>query len=95
MFVDVTCLVFNRYPEHEQLQQIVQCYLAPVLAKQLSARHPIWSQSNKVHALAGSMVQVYEQVSSSSDLVSPPLNYFIHYNFVFKFVSYGNFYYLA
>ena len=53
----------DRYPEHEQLQQIVQCYLTPVLDKQLGGRHPVWSQSNKVSTLAGSMVQVYEQAS--------------------------------
>ena len=53
----------DRYPEHEQLQQIVQCYLTPVLDKQLGGRHKVWSQSNNVSTLAGSMVQVYEQAS--------------------------------
>ena len=52
----------SRYPEQEQLQQIVQAYLQPVLDRQLGERHPVWSQRNKVYTLAGSMVQVYEQV---------------------------------
>ena len=55
-------VTYCSYPEHEQLQQIVQCYLTPVLEKQLGGRHPVWGQPNKVSTLAGSMVQLYEQV---------------------------------
>lgn len=36
-------------------------YLTPVLHRQL-VRHPVWSSQSKIHSLAGSMIQVYDQV---------------------------------
>ncbi|XP_070553238.1 cytoplasmic dynein 2 heavy chain 1-like isoform X2 [Ptychodera flava] len=48
------------YTERDQLQSIYGAYLAPVLHKSLQS-HPVWASSAKVHHLAGSMVQVYEQ----------------------------------
>ena len=54
-------IVTFRYPEHDQLQSIYSSYLMPVLHRQLD-RHPVWSSQSKVNALAGSMVQVYEEV---------------------------------
>ncbi|XP_077915202.1 cytoplasmic dynein 2 heavy chain 1 isoform X5 [Halichoerus grypus] len=49
------------YPEREQLQTIYGAYLEPVLHKNLK-NHSIWGSSSKIYLLAGSMVQVYEQV---------------------------------
>ena len=72
----------DRYPEHEQLQQIVQCYLTPVLDKQLGGRHKVWSQSNNVSTLAGSMVQVYEQasrvLSTGGNCIIIIINYYMY-----------------
>lgn len=53
---------FFSYPEREQLQTICGAYLEPVLHKNLK-NHSIWGSSSKIYLLAGSMVQVYEQVS--------------------------------
>ena len=55
--------MFYRYPEREQIQAIYAAYLTPVLHRQLS-RHPVWGNVAKIHALAGSMVQVYEQLKA-------------------------------
>ena len=52
----------SSYPDVEQLQTVYGTYLKPVLHLTL-ASHPVWGSTAKVHALAGSMVQVYEQVS--------------------------------
>lgn len=52
---------FFSYPEREQLQTIYGAYLEPVLHKNLK-NHSIWGSSSKINLLAGSMVQVYEQV---------------------------------
>ncbi|XP_013392185.1 cytoplasmic dynein 2 heavy chain 1, partial [Lingula anatina] len=60
-FTSVVRICAIGYPEREQLQAIYSAYLKPVLHKQLS-RHPVWGNPAKVHALAGSMVQVYEQL---------------------------------
>lgn len=49
------------YPERDQLQAIYSAYLEPVLQKNLK-NHPVWGSLPKIHQLAGSMVQVYEQV---------------------------------
>ena len=51
---DVICY---RYPDRDQLQSIYSAYLTPVLHRVLSG-HPVWGSGAKVHALAGSMVQV-------------------------------------
>ncbi|XP_076467409.1 LOW QUALITY PROTEIN: cytoplasmic dynein 2 heavy chain 1-like [Babylonia areolata] len=49
------------YPGREQLQSIYGAYLKPILHRQLS-QHPVWGSPAKVHALATSMVQFYEQL---------------------------------
>lgn len=54
----------SRYPDRDQLQSIYSSYLKPILHRQLS-RHAVWSNTSKIHALAGSMVQLYEDVSYS------------------------------
>jgi len=54
-----------RYPDRDQLQSIYSSYLKPILHRQLS-RHAVWGNNSKVHALAGSMVQLYEDVSCFS-----------------------------
>lgn len=54
-------MLFFSYPEREQLQTIYGAYLKPVLHKNLK-NHTIWGSSSKIYLLAGSMVQVYEQV---------------------------------
>ncbi|OWF37256.1 Cytoplasmic dynein 2 heavy chain 1 [Mizuhopecten yessoensis] len=57
MYMVICC----SYPDHEQLQTIYSAYLQPIIQRQLS-RHPVWGNTSKVHALAGSMVQLYEQL---------------------------------
>ena len=51
----------HRYPDTDQLQTVYGTYLLPVLQHSLSS-HPVWGSTARIHALAGSMVQVYEQV---------------------------------
>ncbi|XP_045342577.1 cytoplasmic dynein 2 heavy chain 1 isoform X15 [Leopardus geoffroyi] len=60
-FTSIVRLCAVDYPEREQLQTIYGAYLEPVLYKNLK-NHPIWGSSSKIYLLAGSMVQVYEQV---------------------------------
>ncbi|XP_063807614.1 cytoplasmic dynein 2 heavy chain 1 isoform X2 [Pseudophryne corroboree] len=60
-FTSVVRICAIDYPERDQLQTICSSYLEPVLHKNLK-KHPIWSSVSKIHQLAGSMVQVYEQV---------------------------------
>ncbi|XP_068122972.1 cytoplasmic dynein 2 heavy chain 1 isoform X2 [Hyperolius riggenbachi] len=60
-FTSVVRICAIDYPEREQLQTICSSYLEPVLQKNLM-KHPVWSSVAKIHHLAGSMVQVYEQV---------------------------------
>lgn len=55
--------MFCSYPDKEQLQAIYGAYLTPILNRQLG-RHAVWGNPAKVYALAGSMVQLYEQVKS-------------------------------
>ena len=61
------CFIFNMsffpisYPDREQLQAIYSSYLKPILHRQLS-RHPVWGNVSKIHALAGSMIQLFEEV---------------------------------
>uniref|UniRef100_W5K866 Cytoplasmic dynein 2 heavy chain 1 n=1 Tax=Astyanax mexicanus TaxID=7994 RepID=W5K866_ASTMX len=47
----------------EQLQTIYSAYLSPVLQRTLG-NHPTWSSAGRVHQLAGSLVQIYEQVKA-------------------------------
>ncbi|XP_034521541.1 LOW QUALITY PROTEIN: cytoplasmic dynein 2 heavy chain 1 [Ailuropoda melanoleuca] len=60
-FTSIVRLCAVDYPEREQLQTIYGAYLEPVLQKNLK-NHSIWGSSSKIYLLAGSMVQVYEQV---------------------------------
>ncbi|KAB1272093.1 Cytoplasmic dynein 2 heavy chain 1 [Camelus dromedarius] len=60
-FTSIVRLCAVDYPEREQLQTIYGAYLEPVLHKNLKD-HSIWGSSSKIYLLAGSMVQVYEQV---------------------------------
>ena len=64
MIILLYCL-YPRYPDTEQLQTVYGTYLLPVLQHSLSS-HPFWGSTARIHALAGSMVQVYEQVSFST-----------------------------
>ena len=65
-----TCTIYFRYPDTDQLQTVYGTYLLPVLQHSL-ASHPVWGSTAKVHALAGSMVQVYEQVSYTATIYVP------------------------
>ena len=49
------------YPNVDQLQAVYGAYLQPVLHHSLHS-HPYWANVGKIHALAGSMIAVYEQV---------------------------------
>ncbi|KAK5608849.1 Cytoplasmic dynein 2 heavy chain 1 [Crenichthys baileyi] len=49
------------YPDREQLQTIYSAYLQPVLHHSLGDQ-AAWASAGKIHQLAGSLVQVYEQV---------------------------------
>ncbi|XP_040514464.1 cytoplasmic dynein 2 heavy chain 1 isoform X1 [Gallus gallus] len=60
-FTSIVRLCAVDYPDRDQLQTIYSAYLEPVLQKNLK-NHPVWGSSPKIHQLAGSMVQVYEQV---------------------------------
>ncbi|XP_077154625.1 cytoplasmic dynein 2 heavy chain 1 isoform X4 [Ranitomeya variabilis] len=60
-FTSVVRICAVDYPERDQLQTICSSYLEPVLHQNLK-KHPVWGSVSKIHQLAGSMVQVYEQV---------------------------------
>ncbi|XP_015268586.1 PREDICTED: cytoplasmic dynein 2 heavy chain 1 [Gekko japonicus] len=60
-FTSIVRLCAIDYPERDQLQTIYSAYLEPVLHKNLK-NHPAWGSLAKIYQLAGSMVQVYEQV---------------------------------
>lgn len=49
------------YPDREQLQTIYSAYLQPVLQHSLGSQ-AAWASTGKTHQLAGSLVQLYEQV---------------------------------
>uniref|UniRef100_A0A3Q4HAW8 Cytoplasmic dynein 2 heavy chain 1 n=1 Tax=Neolamprologus brichardi TaxID=32507 RepID=A0A3Q4HAW8_NEOBR len=51
------------YPDREQLQTIYSAYLQPVLQHSLSSQ-AAWASTGKTHQLAGSLVQLYEQVKA-------------------------------
>lgn len=62
------CLLFmlfftspRSYPDREQLQTIYSAYLQPVLQHSLGGQ-AAWASTGKTHQLAGSLVQLYEQV---------------------------------
>ena len=52
------------YAEREQLQAVYSAYLRPILGRQL-AKHPFWQSSAKVHALAGSMLELFERTRAA------------------------------
>ncbi|XP_043547742.1 cytoplasmic dynein 2 heavy chain 1 isoform X2 [Chiloscyllium plagiosum] len=60
-FTSIVRICTINYPDREQLQAIYSAYLQPVLHRNLK-HHPIWSCPTRIHQLAGSLVQVYEQV---------------------------------
>ncbi|XP_047450013.1 cytoplasmic dynein 2 heavy chain 1 isoform X3 [Mugil cephalus] len=51
------------YPDREQLQTIYSSYLQPVLQHSLGSQ-AAWASTGKTHQLAGSLVQLYEQVKA-------------------------------
>ncbi|KAM9852784.1 cytoplasmic dynein 2 heavy chain 1 isoform 4-T4 [Aulostomus maculatus] len=51
------------YPDREQLQTIYSAYLQPVLQHSLG-NQASWASSGRTHQLAGSLVQLYEQVKA-------------------------------
>ncbi|KAH3831149.1 hypothetical protein DPMN_104411, partial [Dreissena polymorpha] len=58
-FTSVVRICSIGYPDRDQLQSIYSSYLKPILQRQLS-RHAVWGNASKIHALAGSMVQLYD-----------------------------------
>ncbi|XP_076138461.1 cytoplasmic dynein 2 heavy chain 1 [Alosa pseudoharengus] len=60
-FTSIVRICTIDYPDREQLQTIYGAYLQPVLQRTLGD-HAAWGTAGKVHQLAGSLVQVYEQV---------------------------------
>ncbi|KAG8452968.1 hypothetical protein GDO86_004684 [Hymenochirus boettgeri] len=60
-FTSVVRICAIDYPERDQLQTICSSYLEPVILKKLR-NHATWASVSKIQQLAGSMVQVYEQV---------------------------------
>ncbi|XP_069495113.1 cytoplasmic dynein 2 heavy chain 1 isoform X2 [Ambystoma mexicanum] len=60
-FTSVVRICAIDYPDRDQLQSIYSAYLEPVIHKNLK-NHSAWGPLSKIHQLAGSMVQVYEQV---------------------------------
>ena len=59
--VRVACVGFA---EREQLQAAYSAYLRAILSRQL-AKHPFWQSAAKVHALAGSMLELFERMRAS------------------------------
>uniref|UniRef100_A0A8B9KYF0 Cytoplasmic dynein 2 heavy chain 1 n=1 Tax=Astyanax mexicanus TaxID=7994 RepID=A0A8B9KYF0_ASTMX len=62
-FTSIVRICTIDYPDREQLQTIYSAYLSPVLQRTLG-NHPTWSSAGRVHQLAGSLVQIYEQVKA-------------------------------
>ncbi|KAG7470921.1 hypothetical protein MATL_G00119020 [Megalops atlanticus] len=62
-FTSIVRICTIDYPDREQLQTIYSAYLQPVLQRSLGDQST-WSSAGKVHQLAGSLVQVYEQVKA-------------------------------
>ncbi|XP_053095782.1 cytoplasmic dynein 2 heavy chain 1 isoform X3 [Pangasianodon hypophthalmus] len=62
-FTSIVRICTIDYPDREQLQTIYSAYLSPVLQRTLG-NHPTWSSVGKIHQLAGSLVQIYEQVKA-------------------------------
>ncbi|XP_050986096.1 LOW QUALITY PROTEIN: cytoplasmic dynein 2 heavy chain 1 [Labeo rohita] len=62
-FTSIVRICTIDYPDREQLQTIYGAYLKPVLQRTLG-NDPTWSSAGKIHQLASSLVQVYEQVKA-------------------------------
>uniref|UniRef100_A0A673Y6D4 Dynein cytoplasmic 2 heavy chain 1 n=1 Tax=Salmo trutta TaxID=8032 RepID=A0A673Y6D4_SALTR len=60
-FTSIVRICTIDYPDREQLQTIYSAYLQPVLQRSLGSQ-AAWASTGKTHQLAGSLVQVYEQV---------------------------------
>uniref|UniRef100_A0AAR2JK60 Cytoplasmic dynein 2 heavy chain 1 n=1 Tax=Pygocentrus nattereri TaxID=42514 RepID=A0AAR2JK60_PYGNA len=73
-FTSIVRICTIDYPDREQLQTIYSAYLSPVLQRTLDS-HPTWSSAGRVHQLAGSLVQVYEQCVSPADSVLEVIAY--------------------
>uniref|UniRef100_A0A672FSM8 Cytoplasmic dynein 2 heavy chain 1 n=1 Tax=Salarias fasciatus TaxID=181472 RepID=A0A672FSM8_SALFA len=62
-FTSIVRLCAIDYPDREQLQTIYSAYLQPVLQHSLGSQ-AAWASAGKTHQLAGSLVQLYEQVKA-------------------------------
>ncbi|XP_071001653.1 cytoplasmic dynein 2 heavy chain 1-like, partial [Oncorhynchus clarkii lewisi] len=62
-FTSIVRICTIDYPDREQLQTIYSAYLQPVLQRSLGSQ-AVWASTGKTHQLAGSLVQVYEQVKA-------------------------------
>uniref|UniRef100_A0A3Q3LA71 Dynein cytoplasmic 2 heavy chain 1 n=1 Tax=Labrus bergylta TaxID=56723 RepID=A0A3Q3LA71_9LABR len=60
-FTSIVRICTIDYPDREQLQTIYAAYLQPVLQHSLGSQAS-WASTGKTHQLAGSLVQLYEQV---------------------------------
>lgn len=60
-YLPLTSALPLSYPDREQLQTIYSAYLQPVLQHGLGSQAS-WASSGRTHQLAGSLVQLYEQV---------------------------------
>uniref|UniRef100_A0A4W3JIK2 Dynein cytoplasmic 2 heavy chain 1 n=1 Tax=Callorhinchus milii TaxID=7868 RepID=A0A4W3JIK2_CALMI len=65
-FTSVVRICTISYPDRDQLQAIYSAYLQPVLHRNLK-NHAAWNAPARIHQLAGSMVQVYEQNINAFD----------------------------
>ncbi|CAH1776602.1 unnamed protein product [Owenia fusiformis] len=59
-FTSVVRICSIGYPDGDQLQTIYAAYLKAILSDLRS--HPVWGNPGKIHGLAGSMVQIYDQL---------------------------------
>ncbi|MFT7803200.1 cytoplasmic dynein 2 heavy chain 1 [Arapaima gigas] len=62
-FTSIVRICTIDYPDREQLQTIYGAYLQPVLQRTLGEQ-AAWGSVGRAHQLAGSLVQVYEQVKA-------------------------------
>ena len=60
-FTSIVRICSIDYPKDEELQTIYGNYLRAVLQQQLP-NHRVWGSNNKVYQLAGSMIQLYNEV---------------------------------
>ena len=63
-FTSIVRIACVDIPEREQLQAIYATYLRPILHRQL-AKHPVWSSSSKIHALSGSMLEIFDRTRTT------------------------------